>query len=179
MLVLLDRDGVINDDLPRGVTTPDEFTLIDGAIDAICQLKAAGHQVAIVSNQSAVGKGWMSMETLDAIHERLREQVREAGGSIDAIYVCTDHPDTPSVRRKPNPGMLLEALKAFKAEASKTPMIGDALRDLEAAHACGCQRYLVKTGKGTKTLEDGLPNHIQPVTICDDLQDAVKQILKV
>lgn len=178
MLVLLDRDGVLNEDLAESVTTPEQFRLIDGAAEAIATLCKAGFKTAVVSNQSAVGDNRMTRETLDTIHAKMEDEIKAAGGELHKIYVCTDSRDRPSLRRKPNPGMLLEALKFFRAEASKTPMVGDDLRDLEAAFAAGCPRILVKTGKGAAILEAGLPERLQPITICENLADAVNHILE-
>lgn len=178
MLVLLDRDGVLNMDLAESVTTPEQFRMINGAAEAVAKLCAAGFKIAVVTNQSVVGDNRMSQETLDQIHVKMTEEIKQAGGEIHRIYVCTDSKTRPSLRRKPNPGMLLEALKYFRVEASKTPMVGDDLRDLEAAYAAGCPRILVKTGKGEKNLVDGLPDRLQPIRVCENLGDAVEHIVK-
>ncbi len=178
MLVLLDRDGVINEDLPTGVTSPEEFHLLPGALEALATLTRAGFRIAIVTNQSAVGKNLLSMEALEAIHRHLCAEVTTAGGRIDGIYICTDHPDRPTYRRKPNPGMLLEALADFSALSSRTPMIGDAMRDLQAAHAAQCPGILVKTGKGHFTLNNGLPAEVKPMAVVDDLGAAAAYVIE-
>lgn len=172
MLALLDRDGVINEDLPLGVTCLKEFRFLPGALEAIAALTAAGARVAIVTNQSGVAKGLLSETDLEAIHRHLCERVREAGGRIDAIYHCTDHPDRPGPRRKPAPGMIEEAMRDFAASPAQTLVIGDAERDLTAAAAAGCRAVLVKTGKGQLTLNKGLSDALQPVTVAEDLADA-------
>lgn len=177
MLVLLDRDGVINEDLPQGVTSWQEFRLLPGALTAIARLTQAGCRIAIVTNQSAVAKGLMTEEELGAIHAQLRAEVEKAGGAINAIYYCTDHPDAPTERRKPAPGMLREALRDFGALPQNTACVGDALRDLEAATAAGCPGILVKTGKGQFTLNNGLPDALQPIVVMDDLSAAAEYIL--
>lgn len=177
MLVLLDRDGVINRDLPRGVCTPHEFELMEGALDAIARLHKAGHTLCIVTNQSAVGKGWMTQATLDHIHTDLVMAIQKAGGDIARIYAATDAPDTPSLRRKPAPGMLLEAMRDFGFEAGDTIFVGDALTDLIAAKEAGCRAILVRTGKGTATQESTLYADVKPVTVVDDLPAAADHIL--
>lgn len=178
-LVLLDRDGVINEDItPHGTLNLEAFRYLDGALDAIATLHRAGFAMAIVTNQSAVAKGLLSEATLHAIHEKLLRDVRTHGGDVDAIYVCTDHPDTPSHRRKPNSGMLEEALADFGVLAANTPMVGDAQRDMQAAHSLGCPRILVETGKGKATIEKNLIQDLQPVTICANLPDAVAHIIR-
>lgn len=177
MLILLDRDGVINEDRPHGVTCLAEFAFLPKVLEALATLTRAGFRLAIVSNQSGVAKGLLSDATLQAIHDYLIHSVAEAGGRIDAVYVCTDHPDRPTHRRKPNCGMIEEALRDFDATAARTPLIGDDLRDLEAAARSGCPRLLVKTGKGQFLLNKGVPHHVQPVEIFDDVAAATPYLI--
>ena len=177
MLVLLDRDGVINQDRPDSVTSLAEWEWIPNAADAIVQLKQAGFRIALATNQSAVGRGLMSQRMLDTIHEHMQQQLTSQGAALDAIFSCIDHPDQPTPRRKPGSGMLQEALTQFGANAADTPMVGDALRDLQAAAALGCPRYLVQTGKGAKTLTEGLPSSLQPVEVVADLMAAAQHII--
>ena len=176
-LVLLDRDGVINEDRPEGVLRREEFRLLPGALEAIVRLTRAGYKIAICTNQSAIGMGRLAPATLDAIHTDLCKQATAAGGAIDAIYFAPDVPDAPSERRKPAPGMLLEALAEFEADAASTFMVGDMLRDLEAAERAGCKRILVRTGKGAALEVQGIPTHVQPVTVVADLPAAAEYIL--
>ncbi len=177
MLVLLDRDGVINEDLPRGVTSLSEFRFLPNALNAIAMLKRHRIKVAIITNQSAVAKGWMDETMLETIHRHMCHEIEAAGGRIDKIYICTDHPDHPTHRRKPSPGMLEEALADFSASAADTPFIGDAVRDMQAAYATGCPRILVKTGKGNLSLHNAGLDHVQPVAVYDDLFAAVTGII--
>lgn len=177
MFVLLDRDGVINVDGPVGVLKLEEFVFLPRSIDAIVRLTQAGYRIAVCTNQSAIGKGWMSEDTLHVIHHYMRSEVEKQGGKIEKIYYAPDHPDVPSTRRKPAPGMLLEALAHFGADPARTPMVGDMMRDLEAAIAAGCPRILTRTGKGAALEASGIPEAIAPVTVCDDLYDAVTYIL--
>jgi D-glycero-D-manno-heptose 1,7-bisphosphate phosphatase len=176
-LVLLDRDGVINEDRPEGVLRFEEFRLLPGVLEAIARLTRAGYKIAICTNQSAIGMGRLAPEVLDAIHTDLCQQVAAAGGRIDAIYFAPEAPDTPSERRKPAPGMLLEALSRFGASAAHSFMVGDMLRDLEAAERAGCPRILVRTGKGAALESQGIPGHVQPVAVVEDLSAAVAYIL--
>jgi len=177
LFVLLDRDGVINVDGPVGVLKLDEFVFLPRSIEAIVRLTQEGYRIAVCTNQSAIGKGWMTEETLTEIHAFMRAEIEKQGGKVEKIYYAPDHPDVPSTRRKPAPGMLLEALAHFGADASRTPMVGDMIRDLEAATAAGCPRILTRTGKGAALEAAGIPHHIAPVTVCDDLYDAVTHIL--
>lgn len=177
MLVLLDRDGVLNKDLPQGVLSPGEFEMFPFVPASLALLKKAGFRLAVVTNQSAVGSGLLTEATLEHIHRQLQDRLLSSGAMIDRFYFCPDSPDKPTHRRKPNPGMLEEALADFKEDPKRTPMVGDALRDLEAAAALGCPRILVKTGKGEKTLEKGIPAHLHPVVIVRDLEEAARYIL--
>lgn len=178
MLVLLDRDGVINADADAGILSLSDFHCLPRACEGIAMLTRAGFRIAICTNQSAIAKGTLSESTLTSIHTALRNAVAAAGGKIDRIYVAPDAPDSGSPRRKPAPGMLLEALADFGADAARTPMVGDMLRDLEAAKAAGCPRILVRSGKGEQLMEAGIPQHVAPVTLCHDLYDAAQHIVR-
>ena len=168
-LVLLDRDGVINVDTPKGITSPDQLQLIDGSAQAIARLNKAGIKVAVITNQSVVGKGLISEAQLHDIHDYLMVLLAQHGAQLDGLYWCADHPDSPTNRRKPNAGMLLEALSNFGAEPAQTPMLGDALRDLQAAQTAGCPAHLVRTGKGQKTEQSVQAEGLSNVQTHDDL----------
>ena len=178
MLVLLDRDGVLNHDRDDYVKSPGELEMIEGAAEAVAALNRAGHQVALVTNQSAVGRGVIPAAMLERIHDDLRDRLARAGAHLDAILVCTDAPWAASERRKPGSDMLREALAQFRAEPGPTPMIGDTLVDLQAAARAGCRRILVRTGKGAATQAAGLPGEVLPVAVYDDLAAAVAALLE-
>lgn len=148
-LVLLDRDGVINENRPDAVKSPSELRLIAGSAAAIARLNRAGIGVAIVTNQSVVGRGIISLAELDAIHKHLADALWcEAQARIDRIYFAPDAPDAASSRRKPRPGMLFEALADFQVDPLNSVMIGDNMTDFEAAYEAGCHFHLVRTGNG-------------------------------
>ena len=172
MLILLDRDGVLNEDRDDFVKTPDDLVLLPGAAEAVRALNEAGHIVALVTNQSAVGRGLISAERLEEIHGALRSRLARAGARLDHIEICTDPPWAATDRRKPGPGMLRAVLARFRSAPSEAVMIGDDLRDLEAACAAGIRRILVRTGKGARLQARGLPPHILPVSVYDDLPEA-------
>ncbi len=176
-LVLADRDGVLNEDLPEGVRRPEELALVPGAAHALRRLNLAGIPVALVTNQSAVGRGLMSAAELEAIQDRLEAALDAAGARLDLILVAQDAPERAGPRRKPAAGMLLEALAWFAVAAEDAVMIGDDLRDLEAAAAAGCRRILVRTGKGAQLAAAGIPQRLQPVQLCDSFADAVDMLL--
>jgi D-glycero-D-manno-heptose 1,7-bisphosphate phosphatase len=175
-LVLVDRDGVLNVDMPGSVKSPEELIMIPGSAHAIGRLNAKGIRVAVVTNQAVVGRGTITLEMLGQIHSKLHACLKEAGAWVDDIFVCTDTGEVPSSRRKPAPGLLREALEKYGAKAQETPMIGDALRDLEAAALIGCPRILVLTGKGIATKNAGFPAAVNPVTIYPDLLAFVESL---
>lgn len=172
MLVLLDRDGVINTNLPQSVLAVDAFEFLPRSLDALALLTRAGITLAICTNQSCVGRGLISQAELDAIHAHMLSAITAHGGAIARIYAATDAPEHASDRRKPGAGMLHDALRDFHADAAHTPFIGDSLRDLQAAQAAGCPRLLVRTGHGQALEADGIPAILAPVAIYDDLYQA-------
>lgn len=177
MLILLDRDGVLNENRSDYVKTPDELVLIKGSADAVSRLNHAGYQVALVTNQSAVGRRIISEEMLKQIHNKLREELGKRDAQIEKFFVCTDPPWAATHRRKPAPGMIQEALSYFSTQASESCMIGDSLRDLEAAATLGCQKILVRTGNGADTQARGLPDSILPVDIYENLLAAADGLI--
>jgi D-glycero-D-manno-heptose 1,7-bisphosphate phosphatase len=176
-LVLIDRDGVLNEESPAYIKSPAEWIPIPGAAEAVARLNRAGVKVAVCTNQSVVGRGIIGADQLERIHARLHDELARAGAHLDAIFTCVHHPGAGCACRKPQPGMLREALRRFGASAVETPMIGDSVRDLEAATALGCPRHLVRTGFGAKTQAEGVPAHVLPVAVHDDLAAAVNFLL--
>jgi len=176
-LFLLDRDGVLNADRPDSVKSPAELVLLPGAAAAVRRLNEAGRLVAVCTNQSVVGRGIIDEAMLARNHEKLRTELAREGARLDALFHCPDHPRQAGPRRKPAPGMLREAMARFRIAPSETVMIGDALIDLEAAATAGCPRILVRSGKGRATQAAGLPAHVLPVAVHEDLAGAVAALL--
>lgn len=173
---MLDRDGVINRDRPQSVRSVAEFELLPSAAQAISLLNKAHIPVAVITNQAVVGRGDMSLEELECIHQKMRFLLAEQQAHVDEIYFCTDITVEPNFRRKPAPGMLKEALKKFHARAKYAPFIGDALRDLQAAADAGCPRILVRTGKGLQTEKEEWSLSLNPVHVFPDLLSAVQAL---
>ena len=176
-LVMLDRDGVLNRARPEPVRTPDELAMLPGAAAAVAALNRAGVKVALVSNQSVVGRGIVSAAMLERIQEELRQRLAREGARLDLALVCTDPPWAATERRKPGAGMLREAMRHFAVAPSQAAMVGDALGDLQAAAAAGCARILVRTGKGAATQAAGIPRELLPVAVRADLAEAVSALL--
>ena len=150
-LVILDRDGVINQDSKDFVKTPDEWLPIAGSIDAIARLSGAGFTVAVATNQSGIGRKLVDRPAVEAMHDKLRALVRNAGGNVDRIVYCPHLPGDDCDCRKPAPGMYRQLSRHYGAPLDGVPMVGDSERDLTAARAVNGRPILVLTGNGVKT----------------------------
>ena len=153
-LVILDRDGVINRDSDLFIKSPDEWIPIEGSPQAIARLNQWGYRVIIATNQSGVGRGFYSMDTLNAIHEKMHHTVAHAGGRIDAVFFCPHTNEDKCDCRKPKAGMFEEIAARFRVDLAGVPAIGDSLRDLQVAVTVGAMPILVLTGKGAITQID-------------------------
>lgn len=174
-LIVLDRDGVINHDSDQFIKSPEEWRPIPGSLEAIARLNHAGYRAVVATNQSGVGRGLFDMGTLNAIHDKMHRALAQVGGRIDAVFFCPHTADAACDCRKPKPGMLREAGRRFNVEMHGVPVIGDGLRDLQAADAVGAQPMLVLTGKGERTLREG--SFPKNTVIFPDLAFAVSALL--
>jgi D-glycero-D-manno-heptose 1,7-bisphosphate phosphatase len=173
-LVILDRDGVINEDSDAYIKSPEEWRPLPGSLEAIARLTRAHYHIVIVTNQSGIARGLFDLDALQQIHARMHREVARHGGRIDAIYYCPHGPDDECHCRKPKAGMLRDLAKRLKVDLADVPAIGDSLRDLQAAQAVNARPILVRTGKGRQTeIEAGLTG----CEIYDDLAEAVEQLL--
>jgi D-glycero-D-manno-heptose 1,7-bisphosphate phosphatase len=149
-LVILDRDGTINEDRDDYVKSPAEWVPIPGSLEAIARLNHAGWHTVIASNQSGLARGLFDMATLNAIHARMNRELAAVGGRIDAIFFCPHMPDDGCLCRKPRPGLIALIGERYGVELAETYMVGDSLPDLRAGVAAGCAPHLVRTGKGAR-----------------------------
>ena len=181
-LLVLDRDGVINEDSEDYIRSLADWRPIPGSIAAIADLSRAGFTIAIATNQSGLSRGLFKLDDLEAIHDKLCRQVEEQGGQIAGIFYCPHLPNEGCGCRKPATG-LLEAIEAELGESPRGAIfIGDSLKDLQAARAYGCQPVLVKTGKGANAASGLQAGELtladyQSVPIYDDLAAAARNIL--
>jgi D-glycero-D-manno-heptose 1,7-bisphosphate phosphatase len=175
-LIILDRDGVINQDSDEFIKSPKEWIAIPGSLEAIARLNQAGYRVVIASNQSGIAREYFDMATLNAIHQKMHTQAQQVGAAIDAIFFCPHAAVDACDCRKPKPGMFHEISERYGVALKGVPTVGDSLRDLQAGFVSGCVPHLVLTGKGKKTeATGGLP----PATeVFADLAAAVTHILK-
>jgi len=154
-LVILDRDGTINHDSDHYIKSLDEWRPIKGSIEAIARLTQAGYRVVVATNQSGIARGLFTTRTLFEMHDALQRAAVQAGGRVDAFFFCP-HADSAGCEcRKPKPGMLLEVARRFNVSLGDTYMVGDSLKDVQAAVAAGARPVLVLTGKGAKTQAEG------------------------
>jgi len=154
-LAILDRDGVINRDSADFVKIADEWIALPGSLAAIARLTQAGWKVVVATNQSGLARGLFDAAALNAMHAKMCCELAQAGGRIDAIFVCPHGPDDGCTCRKPLPGLFHEIARRYDISLAGIPAVGDSLRDLQAAHAAGCQPWLVQTGNGVKTEATG------------------------
>ena len=174
-LVILDRDGVINEDSDDYIKSPGEWHPIPGSLAAIARLHRAGWRVVVATNQSGVARGLFDLDTLMRIHDKMCRAVRDAGGQIDAVFFCPHAPEENCRCRKPQPGLLLDIAERLRIELTGVPVIGDSLHDLQAARAAGARPLLVRTGKGAATLQH--PGLDPDVPVFRDLAGAVDALL--
>ncbi len=150
-LIILDRDGVINYDSDEYVKSVEEWIPLPGSIEALAKLTQAGYQIAIATNQSGISRGYFTVATLDAMHQKMINLAEQAGAKIDYIAYCPHGPDDNCDCRKPLPGLIHQIEKALNVSAKGCYMVGDSLRDLQAGQAAGMKAALVLTGKGQRT----------------------------
>ncbi|MBX7057358.1 MAG: D-glycero-beta-D-manno-heptose 1,7-bisphosphate 7-phosphatase [Leptospirales bacterium] len=175
-LAILDRDGTINLDSPNAILKLEEFELLPGAATAIAALSQSGILVAVATNQAAIGRGRTTAAEVEKMHAKLRSEAHAAGGKIDWIMICPHRPEDQCQCRKPAPGMLLELLMRAEVTPQAAVMIGDSLRDLEAAQAAGIRALLVRSGNGAELEATGGAR--LAAGIFDDLDAACRQVLQ-
>lgn len=174
-LVILDRDGVINEDSENFIKSPDEWQAIPGSPEAIARLTHANYRVVVATNQSGMGRGLFDIGTFNRINEKMHREINNAGGRIDGIFYCPHRPDEGCKCRKPEPGLLQEICRRLHCDLAGVPAIGDSLRDIDAARAVGARPILVRTGKGRRT--ELKHKDLDDVEVYDDLASAVDALL--
>lgn len=165
-LVILDRDGVINEDSPDFIKSVAEWKPIPGSLEAIARLCQAGYRVFIASNQSGIGRGLYDYDAFCAINERMQKLLSEIGGRVDGFEFAPDHPDHATEFRKPRPGMLRDLARRLQLSLDEVPFVGDSASDIEAARGAGAVPVLVRTGNGRRVESTG---KLRGVAVYDDL----------
>lgn len=172
--VVLDRDGVVNNDSPHYIKSAAELQPIPGSLEAIARLTQAGWRVCLATNQAGLGRKLFDYDAFAAMNAKLQKLVGERGGRIDAIAFAPEHPDHASEMRKPNPGMLKDLARRLGVATGGVWFVGDSSRDLAAAEAAGMRPALVRTGNGQATMQQA---QAQGVAVFDDLAAFVSALL--
>jgi D-glycero-D-manno-heptose 1,7-bisphosphate phosphatase len=162
-LIILDRDGTINEDRDDFVKSPDEWVPLPGALEAIARLNQAGWQTVIATNQSGLGRGLFDMASLTAMHTKMNAALARVGGRIGAVFFCPHAPEDQCSCRKPLPGLYQQIGERFGLALGSVPVVGDSERDIEAAAAAGCPAHLVRTGKGALMTEAQIAQLVEKV----------------
>lgn len=174
-LVILDRDGVINEDADDYIKSADEWMPVPGSLEAIARLSQAGCKVFIASNQAGIGRGLFNYDAFAGIQTRLLQKVTELGGQICGMAFAPEHPDAATDMRKPNPGMLRDIARRMQASLDEVPFVGDSWSDVLAARAAGASPVLVRSGKGRQTEAQ---HDLAGVPVYDDLAAFVSAWLR-
>ena len=156
-LVIMDRDGTINTESADFIKSPEEWTALPGALEAIARLNHAGWHVVVATNQSGLGRGLFDVASLNAMHAKMHKELAALGGRVDAIFYCPHTPDDNCHCRKPAPGLFEQIGERYGIDLKSVPVVGDALRDVSAGAAAGCQPNLVLTGNGSVYRDIELP----------------------
>ena len=167
-LVILDRDGVINEDSDDFIKSVSEWKPIPGSLEAIARLCHAGYRVCVASNQSGIGRGLFDYDALFSIHDKLQRGLADLGGRVEAIAYAPEHPDHATEMRKPRPGMLLDIGRRLGVPLNRVHAVGDSMRDVDAALEAGCKAVLVRTGHGREA-ERALGAKREQVAVYADL----------
>ncbi len=176
-LIILDRDGVINEDSDDYIKSVEEWIPIPGSIEAIARLSKAGYIVCVATNQSGIGRGLLDEYKLAVIHQTMCNGVEEAGGCINGVFFCPHKPDEGCSCRKPGIGLFTQIEREFGVSVENVPFVGDSLTDIAAARTAACIPVLVRTGKGELTLSEANTDELAEVSIYQDLSLFVDSLL--
>ena len=180
-LVILDRDGTLNEDRDDFVKSPGEWVPLPGALEAVARLNRAGWKAVVATNQSGLARGLFDRAALDAMHAKMNELLAQHGGRVEAVYFCPHGPDEGCDCRKPLPGLFRRIGEDLQIDLRGVPTVGDTLRDLQAGAALGCETHLVLTGKAARLDADQLADlleQVPEVQVHDDLAAFVEALLQ-
>ena len=155
-IVILGRDGVLNQYREAHVAAPEEWVPVPGALEAVARINPAGWHTVVATNQAGIGRGMIDMAAVNAVHARMNEMLLAQGARLDAVFFCPHTPEDGCDCRKPKPGLLHEIGRRYGAILTQVPVVGDTLRDLQAARAAGCEPHLVLSGRAACLSDDAL-----------------------
>lgn len=173
--IFLDRDGVIIENRPNYVRSWDDVEIFPQALKTLVNISRSPYSIVIVTNQSAVGRGLISLSTAQAINRQLVDEIKQAGGRIDGVYMCPHAPWEGCDCRKPEPGLFFQAARELSLDLMRSVMVGDALSDIIAAREAGIPRQaMVLTGRGAAQAKLPEAISLQPLIVFADLKSALK-----
>jgi D-glycero-D-manno-heptose 1,7-bisphosphate phosphatase len=175
--VFLDRDGVLCENRDDYVKSADEFVFLPGAAEAVAALREAGLKVIVVTNQSAIGRGVVTAEAVEEIHDAMLAQLKTAGAEVDDVLVCPHAPEANCDCRKPKPGLLTRAAGTHGLDLTSSWMVGDASSDIAAGAKAGCETILVLTGRGADQMRYAVPGTIRATHVARSITEAAQWIL--
>jgi len=162
-LIILGRDGILNEFREDHIKAPEEWLAVPGALEAVSRLNHAGWHAVVSTNQSGIGRGMIAMAAVNAVHAHMLRCLQALGGRIDAVFFCPHRPEDECDCRKPLPGMALDIGRRYGVDLRQVPMVGDTLRDLQAAQAAGCEPHLVRSGRAAALSAAGVAGLIAQV----------------
>jgi D-glycero-D-manno-heptose 1,7-bisphosphate phosphatase len=180
-LIILGRDGILNEFREDHIKAPEEWVAVPGALEAVSRLNHAGWHVVVATNQSGIGRGMIDMAAVNAVHAFMMRSLQVLGGRIDAVFFCPHTPEDQCDCRKPLPGMALEIGRRYGVDLAMVPMVGDTLRDLRAAQAAGCEPHLVRSGRAAALDAAQLASLVEQVpgtTVHRDLGELAAHLLE-
>ncbi len=180
-LVILGRDGILNEFREDHVKSPAEWVAIPGAMEAVARLNHAGWHAVVATNQSGIGRGMIDMASVNAVHAHMNRLLAAQGGRIDAVFFCPHVPEDRCNCRKPLPGLMQDIALRYGVDLARVPMTADTLRDLLAAQAAGCEPHLVHSGRAARLDPAALQRILDQVPetrIHRDLNAFVDHLLK-
>jgi len=170
--IFLDRDGVIIENRASYVRSWKDVLFYPQAIEAICKIRASPFKIFIVTNQSAVGRGIISLDEANLINSRVVNYIQQAGGRIDQVFICPHAPKDNCDCRKPRPGLILQAMQSYKIDIDNSIIVGDAITDIMAGQSAGLIRnVMVRTGRGLSQISSVDTELIKKIEVFDDLAD--------
>jgi len=175
--IFLDRDGVINENRKDYVKSQAEFVFLPGVMEPLRQMAQTDLVIVVITNQSAIGRGLISLEEAEAINRFMVEEIERLGGRVDGVFYCPHRPDEDCDCRKPRPGLLLRAAQRFRLDLSRSYLVGDALSDIAAGLTVGCKPILVLTGRGKEQLVKIRAGEYNGYDVAADLKEAVEWIV--
>ncbi|MGH8454164.1 MAG: D-glycero-beta-D-manno-heptose 1,7-bisphosphate 7-phosphatase [Nevskiales bacterium] len=175
-LIILDRDGVINEDSPDFIKSTQEWRPLPGSLEAIARLCHAGWRVVVATNQSGIGRGLFDFGALFAMHDKMSRMLAEVGGRIDGVFFCPHTPEDNCRCRKPKTGLYEDIARRFQIDLANVPAVGDSIRDIRSAQDAGAMPILVKTGNGAETLRE-YAGQLAGVAVHDNLGSVAAALL--